>query len=663
MVGAVRKGDSGPARGLIAGAKAISQKMARLEAGGRPRVLDLFAGCGGLSLGFQAEGFELRGSVEFEPDAARSYGLNFHGGAPEHCRARDITTTRPEGLASELDLGPVGMAVDIVVGGPPCQAFARVGRPKLREIDEHPQAYKRDPRARLYQEYLRYVDALQPLAVVMENVPDVLNHGGQNIAEEICEVLEQKGYVCGYTLLNAAFYGVPQMRERMFLLAYRQEITDRVAFPAPTHWVDLPAGYEGSRSVALKLLDDDLFREAHSYIDPPAAGRHLRSSVTAAQAIGDLPPIYAREELKAGRLRRGARRFDEPLAYTRNSNLSAYAKAMRSWPGFEAPGALRDHVIRYLPRDFALFALSVQDGRKPHLAHRTLSEIYPVFVAEGGELAPSAFAGAIGELFGRVRYGAALDRLTDHRAELSRAASAPFGLFGVSSRADFREAFAHAALSADAGRGRPPDVCLVDLGPPALARLGHAWEETLERFFAEARSRFSGLPVLAVTQDNYVHRRVGAIMRKVGEDAKGTGSAETSVSCVPVRLSDDPLAIDPVIERVSPIKVQFCSAAGPASEALSALSEAARGTSDPVLACTLRRGMGGPAARTEPAMWSGNSLRYSLRRAGPSRSRGVSGVSIESNAAGPNSERSSYWYRRRRARPTVGSGGRCPARV
>ena len=76
---------------------------------------------------------------------------------------------------------------------------------------------------RLYLEYLRYVDAFQPLAILMENVPDVLNHGGQNIAEEICEVLETKGYVARYTLLNAAFYGVPQMRERMFLIGYRRD--------------------------------------------------------------------------------------------------------------------------------------------------------------------------------------------------------------------------------------------------------------------------------------------------------------------------------------------------------------------------------------------------------------------------------------------------------
>jgi DNA (cytosine-5)-methyltransferase 1 len=178
----------------------VRKKIARLRRGGKPRVLDLFAGCGGLSLGFQAAGFLLRAAVEFDPDAARSHGLNFHGGDPRHSQARDITATRPEDLAAELELGPVPDSVEVIVGGPPCQAFARVGRPKLREIDAHPQAFRHDPRARLYQEYLRYVTAFHPLAVLVENVPDVLNHGGQNIAEEICEVLAEKGYVCGYTL-------------------------------------------------------------------------------------------------------------------------------------------------------------------------------------------------------------------------------------------------------------------------------------------------------------------------------------------------------------------------------------------------------------------------------------------------------------------------------
>src|ERR1700688_2640433 len=301
-----------------------------MRAGKAPRTLDLFSGCGGLSLGFLAAGFEISGAVEFDPDAAKSHGKNFHPGRPEHAVARDIIVTDPDHLAADLALGPVQDAVDVIVGGPPCQAFARVGRPKLREIDEHPQAFRHDPRARLYQEYLRYVSAFQPLAVLVENVPDVLNHGGQNIAEEIGEVLEEKGYICGYTLLNAAFYGVPQMGERMFLIAYRREFAQRVTFPVPTNWLVLPPGYEGSRQVALKVLNGHL-EKAHDYIEPPAASPNLPPAVTAEDAIGDLPPIYARQQLASGGLRRGARRFDQALLYDRRRKVSSYAQSMRTW--------------------------------------------------------------------------------------------------------------------------------------------------------------------------------------------------------------------------------------------------------------------------------------------------------------------------------------------
>ncbi len=332
-------------------------KLTRLRAGNAPRVLDLFAGCGGLSLGFNAAGFEIVGAVELDPDAARSHGLNFHPGKNAHAKPVDITVTGPDELAKSLELGATSQAVDVIIGGPPCQAFARVGRPKLREVDEHPEAFRRDPRARLYQEYLHYVEAFKPVAVLMENVPDVLNHGGQNLAEEICEVLETKGYVAGYTLLNAAFYGVPQMRERMFLMAYRREAADQIVFPKPTHWVQLPPGYEGSRAVALKFLKKDgLLEDAFDYIAPPEVKPDLTPAVTARQALGDLPQIDARKELAEGRLKRGARRFDQLIPYGQASTLSDYAKVMRSWPGFEARSALYDHVIRYLPRDYPLFA-------------------------------------------------------------------------------------------------------------------------------------------------------------------------------------------------------------------------------------------------------------------------------------------------------------------
>lgn len=337
----------------VAEHQAILAKIARLRSGSAPRVLDLFAGCGGLSLGFHAAGFEIAGAVEFDRDAARSHGNNFHPGDERHAIARDIMKTSPEQLARELELGDVGAAIDVIVGGPPCQAFARVGRSKLREIDAHPEAFKHDPRARLYLEYLHYVDAFRPLALLMENVPDALNHGGQNIAEETCEVLRDKGYVAGYTLLNASFYGVPQMRERMILIAYREELGVEVAFPAATHFMKLPPGYASSRQVALKLLGrSHLADRAHSYHVPPDADAALPPAISAAVALGDLPPLT--DHLK-GLSKRGARRFDELRLYPA-ARPQGYAKLMRDWPGFKSPKGISDHVIRYLPRDWKLFA-------------------------------------------------------------------------------------------------------------------------------------------------------------------------------------------------------------------------------------------------------------------------------------------------------------------
>lgn len=338
-------------------ARAVAGKIARLSSGRTPRVLDLFAGCGGLSLGFQAAGCAIDAAIENDADAARTHGLNFHGGNDKHSRPRDIEVETPDTLVKDLNLGSVSAAFDIVVGGPPCQAFARVGRSKLREVADHPEAFRHDPRARLYIHYLDFVAACAPLAVVIENVPDMLNHGGHNIAEEISEVLTSRGYVCSYTLLNAAFYGIPQTRERMFLIALRREFETNPAFPMPTHWIDLPSGYEGSRAVALKLLGSPIRNgKGTRYSEPPAASSDSSPAVTAADAIGDLPKLYARDLLAAGKLRRGVHRFRNGIPYKEPATLSDYVKLMRHWPGFEAPSTISDHVIRFLPRDYNLFA-------------------------------------------------------------------------------------------------------------------------------------------------------------------------------------------------------------------------------------------------------------------------------------------------------------------
>lgn len=230
--------------------------------------------------------------------------------------------------------------------------------------------------------------------------------------------------------------------------------------------------------------------------------------------------------------------------------------------------------------------LSQRDTTKPHLAHPTLAEIYPLFVAEGGEAAPPPFAAAAMELFGRVRFGAALDRMADYRPQLSSPWDAPFALFGVSSRVEPRRALSARALAKErSAGGRPPDICLLDLGPPALSRFGSNWEEIVEEFVSEAKKRFPDMPFFVVTQDSYVHRRMGA---KLGSLLKTRDIG----SKVLVRLSRDPLSDDPEIEAVSDTTAQFSSVSGPTADAISALSEAARGSSDPGLAGTLRREMG-----------------------------------------------------------------------
>ena len=335
----------------------IKKKLSRLRRGGQPQVLDLFSGCGGLSLGFSAAGFGIAAGIESNLAAAVSYGTNFHPDEPVHAVERDITSTTPGRLVQDLKVGRPAEAFDIIIGGPPCQAYARVGRPKLREIEEHFDAFHDDPRATLYTWYIKYVKSCHPVAILMENVPDVMNFAGRNIPEEICVVLNELGYVCAYTLLNAAFYGVPQTRERMFLIAYRREVAESVSFPEPSHWIDLPLGYKGSRQFALNLLSRrNMYAGAYHYVAPPGATSALPPAVTADEAIGDLPAINARELVREGALRRGARRFDRLIPYDEMRTVSDYARLMKTWAGFEAGDGVYDHVIRYLPRDYPIFA-------------------------------------------------------------------------------------------------------------------------------------------------------------------------------------------------------------------------------------------------------------------------------------------------------------------
>lgn len=102
---------------------ALERKLARLRRGEAPRVLDLFSGAGGISLGFRKAGFDIEGALELDALAALTHATNFHRDADNfeaHARPRDMTKMDPQDLVGQLDLGPVEDAIDVLVGGPPC---------------------------------------------------------------------------------------------------------------------------------------------------------------------------------------------------------------------------------------------------------------------------------------------------------------------------------------------------------------------------------------------------------------------------------------------------------------------------------------------------------------------------------------------------------------
>ncbi|MCK6529691.1 DNA cytosine methyltransferase [Myxococcota bacterium] len=367
----------------------IRTKLRRIRDGGTIRYMDMFSGCGGISLGFLTAGFMPVASVESDPWAAMSHGANFGprslgGDCPAHHIPRDATTEDAISVFTDLGLeGPADDQIDVLVGGPPCQAFARVGRAKLREQAHRrqeataDQAFLVDGRVSLWQRYVHFIRATRPVALLMENVPDILNHGGSNVAELVSRSLAEEGYDVAYTLLNAAWYGVPQTRERMILVGFHRATGVTPRFPSPTHHVDLPSGYTGSKNTARRVIHDE-GSEHHRWIaDPP---RSVSPATTASEALADLPPLFALDLLRSGRLRRGAKDPSEPVGYTSSKPTTPYSRLMREWPGFVAQ-ATTGHVFRYLPRDYKIFT-EIEAGWEYPEVHAHLERKIASWLAE-----------------------------------------------------------------------------------------------------------------------------------------------------------------------------------------------------------------------------------------------------------------------------------------
>lgn len=349
---------------------ATDHKIRRLERGLEPRVLDLFAGCGGFSLGFQTAGFTLLGAVECDLAASRTHSLNL---LPNHApQSLDIKDADPDRLANGYWGGKPQENVDVIVGGPPCQTFARIGRAKLRS-QSHRESDWLD-RAALYSQYLRFVERLRPLVIVFENVPDILNYGGGNIAAHICEELEKMDYIASCTLLNSVFFGVPQLRERLYLIAYHRSLACQVSWPEYTNDFDLPNGYEDIRSHARRQG-----RGRPSSNDPLEALPLIERlsnrpiGVTASQALEDLPYLDAIQMLEQHRWdqRTGLEcPYPEPKV-----KPGSYGSLMRNWPNFGTQSFVTAHVTRRLPRDFRIFSQMAPGDQYPR-AHAIAEKLF-----------------------------------------------------------------------------------------------------------------------------------------------------------------------------------------------------------------------------------------------------------------------------------------------
>lgn len=185
--------------------------------------MDLFSGAGGFLLGFEKEGFDIILSTDFDEDCEKVHKIN----RPNIPFVRaDIRTLSNEKIDELLN----GQTVDVLIGGPPCQGFSTIGN---RVSSDPERRTKYDPRNDLFREYIRILNHLQPKVFVMENVKGIKTRDGGTIFEEIQRQFKETGYDFNCITLNAADYGVPQYRERVFF--YGTRIGVDFEAPIPTH--------------------------------------------------------------------------------------------------------------------------------------------------------------------------------------------------------------------------------------------------------------------------------------------------------------------------------------------------------------------------------------------------------------------------------------------
>lgn len=197
---------------------------AKLKAEGQLIAADLFSGAGGLSLGLEDGGFKVIFGADHEPFANRTHAHHFGGMSVDWDLSDATTVSKVANLLLEA-------GVDLIAGGPPCQPFSKAGRSMIRYRVQSGLRDPHDERRDLWRSYLEIIQIVQPRVVIMENVPDMALDREMFILRSMVEELEQDGYSVEERVVDTWRYGVPQFRQRLVLVAIRDN--NRFTWPPP----------------------------------------------------------------------------------------------------------------------------------------------------------------------------------------------------------------------------------------------------------------------------------------------------------------------------------------------------------------------------------------------------------------------------------------------